>query len=1094
MLSADWPHTPYAEDQPLPHLILATHVFDRGFQAGSALGLAVGIVNTLRSTTPTLRMSASLITRTTGLGGVLGLSSMAIVLPIRMAGKEKIEWQDRSWRLLENKGQVEVDTWSSIGEGVGLASTIAIMRKNGMSLRGPGLTNIMGGAGLGGLAGIVGPASCPPCVLSSIARNLLYRKMDLTIIRSMTSRFPWSLSLSSLLSPRKSQPPVSVSTQTVPNSRPPSVTVITPSPEEELQARREIARRDAEDWLESLVGQDNVKRRLNEIQTWISICQRQGKDPKQEWYNIVLEGNEGTGKTTVARVYANILFSTGITDMPTFREISGAALAAQGPEGLNRLISSMVDAASPSAQIVGVLLIEDAHLLTTASATRSQEIFDGLFEAMERATGRVVVVLTGNPPHMQELVRFQPRLERTTCCTLHFTDFTSTDYLTLLGQSLQERYIGKIEVAGGLDGPYMKMAARRLVRAAAGNGPRNVHAVQRLLDTITLRQLQSLTTQQQGNLDEVETFSFSPEDLLGPRPADVLAKSRAWADVQKLVGQEAVKASVSELLDTVEENYWRETRNQRPFSVRVNRIFVGPPGTGKSTVARLYGQVLADVGLLSSGEVVKMSISQTLGGQTVKDLLDSSIGKVLLFDVSDLDDSSHILLDTLVTQLSLASRHDRCVILVGTPDSIEPLLQQKDILKLFREHHIVHFHSFTKEQLRQILEMKLHDEGVQATSEALDDAVELLEVARMRKDFNNGRAIAHLLGSAHSAYERSRSHGDVTQSQLDRVLVSENFEGDRLVGRPKLGFREELKYTLVSDDLITLLERYHHDLKAAWLLNADPRRRVPLAMIFKGAIGIGRRSVARLIGRLYYDMGVLSSAKFVECSATDLIPSDARNSSTQARSLLERGRGGVLFVEDAHRLSEIESAAQTINDLVYLMPKYSRDTVVILAGPGPEMDQLLCNQPRLSSLFQEEVVFKSPTPRECLRLLDQRLEQEKIPGSRPFLTDTRTETYREFTRAMQTLSLFPCWSNARDIDILAMWMVSSVLRAVPLDGDSLCAPQLTEEQAMACVIKMYNLKRDRLRYNQDPRVKSLPRNLSQPRSSPSIRSAVRFPV
>jgi DNA polymerase III delta prime subunit len=426
--------------------------------------------------------------------------------------------------------------------------------------------------------------------------------MDLTILRSMTSRFPWSLSLSSLLSPRKPQPSVSVSTQTVPNSRPPSVKVIPPSPEEELQARREIARRDAEDWLESLVGQDNVKRRLNEIQTWISICQAQGKDPKQEWYNIVLEGNEGTGKTTVARIYANILFSTGITDMLSFREISGAALAAQGPEGLSHLISSMVDAASPSAQIAGVLLIEDAHLLITSSPIRSQEIFDGLFEAMERATGRVVVVLTGRPTHMEGLVRSQPRLERTTCCTLHFTDFTSNDYLTLLGQSLQERYNGKIDVAGGLDGPYMQMAARRLVRAAAGNGPRNVHAVQRLLDTVTLRQLQSLMSHEQGNLDEVDTFSFSPEDLLGPRPADVLAKSRAWADLQKLVGQKAVKASVTELLDTVEENYWRESRNQRPFSVRVNRIFVGPPGTGKSTVARLYGQVLADVGVLSSGE------------------------------------------------------------------------------------------------------------------------------------------------------------------------------------------------------------------------------------------------------------------------------------------------------------------------------------------------------------------------------------------------------------------------------------------------------------------------------------------------------------
>ncbi|GIK06581.1 hypothetical protein Aspvir_002231 [Aspergillus viridinutans] len=156
MIPPDWQHPPYAEDQPFPHLILATHVLDRGFQAGSALGVAVGFVKSLRSETPSLRMSAGIITRSTGSAGLLGFCSMAILLPIRMAGKERIEWQDRSWRLLENKGQVEVDNWSTWGMLVGIGTTTAMMRKNGMPLRGPGLTHIVGGAGLGSLAGVIG--------------------------------------------------------------------------------------------------------------------------------------------------------------------------------------------------------------------------------------------------------------------------------------------------------------------------------------------------------------------------------------------------------------------------------------------------------------------------------------------------------------------------------------------------------------------------------------------------------------------------------------------------------------------------------------------------------------------------------------------------------------------------------------------------------------------------------------------------------------------------------------------------------------------------------------------------------------------------
>ncbi|KAH2076243.1 hypothetical protein KXW39_006988 [Aspergillus fumigatus] len=152
MVSAQW-HPPHAEDQPYAHLILTTHVFDRGFQAGSVLGVAVGIVRALRSRNPYLS-AASIITRSTGFAAFLGSCAMTVVLPIRMAGKERIEWQDRAWRLLENKGQVEVDTWSSIGMTAGFGMTAVIMRRNALRLE--VWKHLVGGAALGNLAGVVG--------------------------------------------------------------------------------------------------------------------------------------------------------------------------------------------------------------------------------------------------------------------------------------------------------------------------------------------------------------------------------------------------------------------------------------------------------------------------------------------------------------------------------------------------------------------------------------------------------------------------------------------------------------------------------------------------------------------------------------------------------------------------------------------------------------------------------------------------------------------------------------------------------------------------------------------------------------------------
>ncbi|KAI9791861.1 MAG: hypothetical protein M1816_003406 [Peltula sp. TS41687] len=113
------PHPAYAEEQPLHHTILTTHVLHRGFQAGSIIGGVIGPMTYVLRRSATRSVFVPLVLQTTGVGAVLGTASMALALPLRMWGREEIEWRDRSWRLLENRGQNEVDRWSVAGALVG---------------------------------------------------------------------------------------------------------------------------------------------------------------------------------------------------------------------------------------------------------------------------------------------------------------------------------------------------------------------------------------------------------------------------------------------------------------------------------------------------------------------------------------------------------------------------------------------------------------------------------------------------------------------------------------------------------------------------------------------------------------------------------------------------------------------------------------------------------------------------------------------------------------------------------------------------------------------------------------------------------------
>ncbi|KAM3545563.1 hypothetical protein ARSEF1564_001557 [Beauveria bassiana] len=174
-MSRYFPHTAYAEDQPLARTILTTHVATRAVTLGTLLGVAA---TSARTVIPALRpkveqqqqqqqqpFAARLLRSCAGsILATLGVAGVGLV--VRMWGRDDIEWRDRSWRLLESKGQLETDDWTYGGMGAAAATSALVMvkaRAAGARKKTPppavlvlGWRGLVGAAGLGSVGGMMG--------------------------------------------------------------------------------------------------------------------------------------------------------------------------------------------------------------------------------------------------------------------------------------------------------------------------------------------------------------------------------------------------------------------------------------------------------------------------------------------------------------------------------------------------------------------------------------------------------------------------------------------------------------------------------------------------------------------------------------------------------------------------------------------------------------------------------------------------------------------------------------------------------------------------------------------------------------------------
>ena len=201
---------------------------------------------------------------------------------------------------------------------------------------------------------------------------------------------------------------------------------------------------------------------------------------------------------------------------------------------------------------------------------------------------------------------------------------------------------------------------------------------------------------------------------------------------------------------------------------------------------------------------------------------------------------------------------------------------------------------------------------------------------------------------------------------LGKIKISEIKDGEKIPEEEKT--LEELQKELDSyvglrtvKEKVNELIAFHKIQKlreAEHLKNA----RSTFHMAFIGNPGTGKTTVARIIGKMYKKIGLLSKGHFIEVSRTDLIAGYQGQTALKVKKVIEKAKGGVLFIDEAYSITENSNSdsygRECLTELTKALEDYRDNLVVIVAGYKEPMEQFFESNPGLKSRFNTFIDFK----------------------------------------------------------------------------------------------------------------------------------------
>ena len=472
----------------------------------------------------------------------------------------------------------------------------------------------------------------------------------------------------------------------------------------------------------------------------------------------------------------------------------------------------------------------------------------------------------------------------------------------------------------------------------------------------------------------------------------------AFAD---FVGLEAVRQEVFRQASYIQVQKLRAQQGLRvPNWPSRHLVFLGNPGTGKTTIARIIAGLYQRLGILKTDKVVETDRSGLVAayvGQTAiktRALVESALGGVLFIDEAYAlaresgQDFGHEAIETLL-KLMEDHRDDLVVIVAGYTEEMDHFINANPGLAS-RFNRYINFPDYTPAELLKIFLNFCSKHSYELSSSTHHGLQTIFgrEIQLQRERFSNARYVRNLFEKIIEAQaQRVIALPNASKSDLQAILAADVEQG---LGEPlaadegtssKYGHFEGVLQKLNALVGLKNVKKQVQRLFAFVRLQrirSGAGSKVPTGfsqhLVFTGNPGTGKTAVARIVAELYCSLGIIPSNHIVEVDRAGLVAGYVGQSAIKTLEVLESALGGVLFIDEAYALAQSEHrndfGHEVIDTLLKFMEDHRDQMVVIVAGYPEPMKRFIDSNPGLRSRFNHFIEFEDYTPTELVDIFE----------------------------------------------------------------------------------------------------------------------------